>query len=594
MIATDADVSGAISLPGSTMNEYHGENRVSTEKSSYPELNRLISTSTSSKPHPLNVKPGGNQLLGGPVSVPGQASKSELLGYLNLMPEGLLMELLGYIEDVPTLHNLAHTSRILYAYLYDEEIWRKLYFRQSAAYNGNLELKWRGSWRKTMLQIDDEALVSVHRNQLCSDVIYRPFQCSQIDYERLFHKIIAEEEIYHRDALSGVLKTLPKGRIARFNENEMDIERFRNQWTNKPFILVNNNTSRWPNWDLDTLVNRFPDVKFRQELAQWDLSHYAAYARNNKDELPLYLFDCNSDAMKVLRMEYEAPAIFQEDLFKVWEQEGKPCCRPDYAWIIMGPARSGSTFHKDPNYTSAWNTALTGRKIWVMFPPEILPPGVGIDNEESEVTAPVGIAEWVVSGFFNDSLRVDGCEVAVTFPGECMYVPSGWWHSVINIDESIALTQNFVPQQLLANGLFFLKNKREQISGFYPAKVCEAISDFLSDNGNSENSEDLDKIKNYLVQFEMLDDALKQEDCGEITEDKLTAMPIYELYKQFLLTRGYESVLSDALEKLEILEQNERAKRLQNLQPKQSDKWEQLTKVNTFSFNFEDSDSDNE
>ena len=41
------------------------------------------------------------------------------------------------------------------------------------------------------------------------------------------------------------------------------------------------------------------------------------------------------------------------------------------------------------------------------------------------------------------------------FPGECMYVPSGWWHTVINIDDSIAITQNFVPKSKLAEVLNF-------------------------------------------------------------------------------------------------------------------------------------------
>jgi hypothetical protein len=38
-------------------------------------------------------------------------------------------------------------------------------------------------------------------------------------------------------------------------------------------------------------------------------------------------------------------------------------------WLIMGPARSGSSFHVDPNATSAWNAVISGAKKWILFPP---------------------------------------------------------------------------------------------------------------------------------------------------------------------------------------------------------------------------------
>jgi ribosomal protein L16 Arg81 hydroxylase len=50
--------------------------------------------------------------------------------------------------------------------------------------------------------------------------------------------------------------------------------------------------------------------------------------------------------------------------------------------------------------------------------------------------------------------------------GEVLHVPSGWWHLVVNLDASIAITQNFVPRSHLPSVLSFLKDKPDQVSGF--------------------------------------------------------------------------------------------------------------------------------
>lgn len=50
--------------------------------------------------------------------------------------------------------------------------------------------------------------------------------------------------------------------------------------------------------------------------------------------------------------------------------------RPAYRWIIIGPRRSGSNWHIDPNATSAWNGLIAGEKRWIMCPPNSPPPGV--------------------------------------------------------------------------------------------------------------------------------------------------------------------------------------------------------------------------
>lgn len=191
---------------------------------------------------------------------------------------------------------------------------------------------------------------------------------------------------------------------------------------------------------------------------------------NSSDESPLYLFDCRfAEKMGIhVGREYKdaaywAPDCFGEDLFAVLEDQ-----RPDSRWLIVGPDRSGSTFHKDPNATSAWNAVLSGAKYWIMFPSSSSlppPPGVYISEDQSEVTSPLSIAEWLL-GFHAEARKTPGCFEGICGEGEVLHVPSGWYHLVLNLAPSIALTQNFIPKAHLPAALAFLKNKKDQISGF--------------------------------------------------------------------------------------------------------------------------------
>lgn len=535
-----------------------------------------------SSQHPLNVRPLGNRYLENEPS--DGPTREELMGDFSLFPEELLLELFSYVDSAESLKNLSHTSRVLYAYLYDEELWKKHYTTKTQSLERQgLEpprIHWRGLWRRSILGIDAqyEANPKIPGNLLCSDTLFRPFQCSQVDYASIFKKVIKEEELYHRDSLATQIpldQDLPEGRIPRLPESYLTQDVFDKSWTNKPFILTNSDSSRWPHWDLAALLERFADVKFRQEAVQWPLSLYSQYLADNRDESPLYLFDCNSKAMQTLKSEYIVPEIFQNDAFKVFEK-----CRPDHAWLIIGSQRSGSTFHKDPNCTLAWNAALVGRKLWIMLPPEIVPPGVSTDDDESEVTSPVGIAEWVLSGFYNDCVKNTSAQIGITFPGECMYVPCGWWHMVINLDDSVALTQNFVPLVRLGNALNFMKNKKKQVSGFRPAEVKHALDEILA---SCKDEEDAEAIRKWIRKFDELNlqENLQNEDCGELMECELPAMPILELFKLLLAKNGKDVELARGLEDLAKLEKAELAK----LTGK-SETWTKLTEAPLFSFGF--------
>ncbi|MCD7471314.1 hypothetical protein HAX54_011650 [Datura stramonium] len=70
---------------------------------------------------------------------------------------------------------------------------------------------------------------------------------------------------------------------------------------------------------------------------------------------PLYIFDEKfGEAAPELLKDYIVPDMFKEDFFDVLDKDQ----RPPFRWLIMGPERSGASWHVDPGLTSAWNTLL--------------------------------------------------------------------------------------------------------------------------------------------------------------------------------------------------------------------------------------------
>ena len=287
----------------------------------------------------------------------------------------------------------------------------------------------------------------VHCDGIFSDLLYRPFFCANIQIS----PYIAEIPI--KNTMT---------RLARLSPEE-----FESKYADKPFILTEQ-IKEWSvcaQWSIEYLQQRYGSTEFRAEAVNWSLNVYVDYMISTTDESPLYLFDRSFAEKMDLRVgrggDYEAPECFGDDLFTVLGDQ-----RPDHRWLIIGPERSGSTFHKDPNATSAWNAVIRGAKYWIMFPGSKPPPGVYVSKDQSEVTSPLSIAEWLI-GFHAEARMMEGCVEGICGEGEVLHVPSGWWHLVVNLESSIAITQNFVPKAHLGKVVDFLRNKADQVSGFH-------------------------------------------------------------------------------------------------------------------------------
>ena len=237
------------------------------------------------------------------------------------------------------------------------------------------------------------------------------------------------------------------------------------------------------------------------------------------DDAPLYLFDKSfvETAPEIFGhtspVGFEPPAIVcgddeKDDLFALLTKNANAknananddardarASRPDHRWFIHGPARSGSSFHVDPNGTSAWNAVVFGAKRWILFAPDgAPPPGVHPSLDGATVAQPVTLVEWY-AGFYehayssdpeetsgdesDDDDAEDGAEPSdvrrsrekgsrvknrqysvregTCRAGDVLFVPSGWWHAALNLTETAAVTQNFCSPRTAPRTLRFLK-----------------------------------------------------------------------------------------------------------------------------------------
>jgi len=143
--------------------------------------------------------------------------------------------------------------------------------------------------------------------------------------------------------------------------------------------MVRNCLHGWPaneRWTMDNLSKRFKHTLLKigedddGRKIRCKFKYFADYMRHTQDDSPLYLFETGLDyspEAATLLDDYSVPDLFPYDYLNLCSREHKP----PFRWFCVGPERSGTTLHKDPLATNAWNAVTSGLKRWVVMDPAI-------------------------------------------------------------------------------------------------------------------------------------------------------------------------------------------------------------------------------
>mmetsp|Transcript_154314 Transcript_154314/g.287744 ORF Transcript_154314/g.287744 Transcript_154314/m.287744 type:complete len:517 (+) Transcript_154314:103-1653(+) len=218
-------------------------------------------------------------------------------------------------------------------------------------------------------------------------------------------------------------------------------------------MIIEGAVNHWPameRWSIDRLEERFGNCAFKVgsdkkgRKIRMKMKYFADYMRHQQDDNPIYLFETNVDGdaeMVRLTDDFEVPDFCPHDWFGLMNKDA----RPPHRWFCIGPRRSGTTVHTDPLGTAAWNAVTHGVKRWVLFEPGVPKRIVkGKDLiQKGEADEAIMYFDYIlprIKRAYPDVRVYEGLQN----PGDVIFVPGDWWHGVLNTEDCVAVTQNYV------------------------------------------------------------------------------------------------------------------------------------------------------
>lgn len=156
---------------------------------------------------------------------------------------------------------------------------------------------------------------------------------------------------------------------------------------------------------------------------------------------------------------YKTPIYFEDDWLNTWfdgdeggilDTFGTDFKKSDYRFLYLGPRGSSTPLHTDVVRSHSWSAQIAGRKQWCLLDPKY---SKNIEDHN-------GICRYNTLTESNNPVFTIN-----QYPGEIIFVPSGWYHEVVNIDDSLSINHNWIDSSSLETSWKYLM-KEYDIAAF--------------------------------------------------------------------------------------------------------------------------------
>jgi histone arginine demethylase JMJD6 len=220
------------------------------------------------------------------------------------------------------------------------------------------------------------------------------------------------------------------------------------------------------------------------------MKEYQQYCENDADgdSAPLYVFDpdiltsafvAHHDDGSGNGMEDKSSSLMVSDAFSTpacFSNDAMGCINgTEYrplppAWLLVGVTRSGTPIHNHP-LTVAWNALLVGCKLWCCLPPDVDESLLLLNlDDESDDDFDLSAIDW----FQQCRQKLpDQAKIIVQRPGEVVFLPPAWFHVVLNIETSTAISVSLTLPRDLESALSLLIQSDKEFAAFWVDRLLK-------------------------------------------------------------------------------------------------------------------------